>query len=79
MATLTVKNVPDELYERLKLRAMRSRRSINSEAIVLLEDALLQTSTDEAALIERVRAVRDEVSGYLTEEKRRSAVDEGRA
>ncbi len=79
MATLTVKNLPDELYERLKRRARARRRSINSEAIVLLEEALKAPSSDEEALMERVRAVRDEVSVYLKEEKRRSAVEEGRS
>jgi hypothetical protein len=39
--TLTLKNIPDEVYERLKLSAEVHRRSMNSEAIVCLETALL--------------------------------------
>lgn len=40
MATLTVKNLPDALYARLKSRADAQRRSINAEAIVCLERML---------------------------------------
>ncbi len=37
MHTLTLKNVPQELVDRLKLRAKRNRRSLNQEAIACLE------------------------------------------
>ncbi|MBW1716868.1 MAG: Arc family DNA-binding protein, partial [Deltaproteobacteria bacterium] len=40
MATVTVKNIPDELYERLKTVAEINRRSINSEIIVCIENAV---------------------------------------
>lgn len=39
--TLTLKNIPDEVYERLKLSAAVHRRSLNSEAIVCLESVLI--------------------------------------
>ena len=41
--TLTLKNIPDAVYERLKLSAEAHRRSMNSEAIVCLEQVLLPT------------------------------------
>jgi plasmid stability protein len=37
MATLYVENVPKDLYEALRERAKRNRRSISGEVIVLLE------------------------------------------
>lgn len=37
MATLTIRNVPDELYAALKERARRNRRSLNQEVLALLE------------------------------------------
>ena len=40
MATVTVKNIPDELYDDLKQAARRNHRSINSEVIVCVEQAL---------------------------------------
>jgi plasmid stability protein len=43
MASLTIKNIPDDLYEHLKQAASIHHRSINSELIVCLEKALLPT------------------------------------
>ena len=40
MHTITLKIIPDELYERLKLSATENRRSINSEIIVCIERAM---------------------------------------
>jgi plasmid stability protein len=37
MATLYVRNVPDELYEALRKRARQNRRSIAAEVVSLLE------------------------------------------
>src|SRR5689334_2374316 len=42
MATLHVRNVPDELYEELRAAAEREGRSIGAEAIMLLRGALSQ-------------------------------------
>lgn len=40
MATLYVRDVPDELYERLKREAAGSRRSLSAETIEVLERSL---------------------------------------
>jgi plasmid stability protein len=40
MPTLTIKNMPEDVYQRLKESARRHRRSLNSEAIVCLERSL---------------------------------------
>jgi plasmid stability protein len=40
MATLNIKNLPDDLYERLKARAKRERRSVAQEVTCLLAAAL---------------------------------------
>lgn len=79
MATLTIKNVPDDLYERLRARAAANRRSMNGEAIVCLEQVLCGPIVDEAALLDRARAVREEAGVYLTEKALREAIVEGRA
>ena len=59
MATLTVKNIPDELYERIKQSAAEHRRSINSEIIVCLERALASRRMDPDALLARADALRE--------------------
>lgn len=56
--TLTLKNIPDEVYEQLKLSAEAHRRSMNSEAIVCLEAALLTKSVAPAERLARARALR---------------------
>lgn len=40
MATLNIKNLPDPLYEKLKARARRDRRSVAQEVTHLLSVAL---------------------------------------
>lgn len=40
MATLQGLNIPDSLYERLRLRAARHRRSLSAEAVAVLEAGL---------------------------------------
>jgi plasmid stability protein len=56
--TLTLKNVPDEVYERLKASAQAHRRSLNSEANVCLESALLPGRMAAGERLARARALR---------------------
>ena len=56
--TLTLKNIPDAVYDRLKLSAETHRRSMNSEAIVCLEAALLPNRIDATERLVRARALR---------------------
>ena len=57
--TLTLKNIPDEVYERLKAAAEAHRRSLNSEAIVCLESVLLPGRIDPGERLARARALRN--------------------
>ena len=56
--TLTLKNIPDEVYDRLKLSAQAHRRSMNSEAIVCLEAALVPGKVSTEERLARARALR---------------------
>jgi plasmid stability protein len=56
--TLTLKNVPDDVYDRLKQSAAAHRRSINSEAIVCLESVLLPGRVAVDERLARARALR---------------------
>lgn len=58
MPTITLKHIPDELYERLKESAADHRRSLNSEIIVRLEQALLSARIDPDAFLARADARR---------------------
>lgn len=59
--TLTLKNIPDEVYDRLKRSAQTHRRSMNREAIVCLEAALLPGKVSLAERLARARALRREL------------------
>jgi plasmid stability protein len=54
MPSLTLKDVPVPLLERLRSRAARDQRSLNREAIWLLEQAM-EPSCDPATQIEHER------------------------
>lgn len=57
--TLTLKNIPDEVYARLKAAAALHRRSLNSEAIVCLESVLVPAKVTPSERIARVRQLRE--------------------
>jgi plasmid stability protein len=61
MATLTLKNVPDDLYARLKQSAIEHRRSINREAIACLERVLRRRPFDPEAFLADVRVLRRKI------------------
>jgi plasmid stability protein len=56
--TLTLKNIPDEVYHRLRRSAEANRRSMSSEAIVCLERVLMPQRMGAAERLERARATR---------------------
>lgn len=56
--TLTLKGVPDQVYQRLKAAAQALRRSLNGEAIVCLASALAHGRTAPDERLARVRALR---------------------
>ena len=56
--TLTLKNIPDAVYERLKSSAELHRRSLNSEVIVCLESVLLPGRVSVAERLAEARAIR---------------------
>jgi len=58
MPTITVKNIPDDLYESLKTSAAVNRRSINSEIIVCIERALHSRRVDAELALARARRLR---------------------
>jgi len=61
--TLTLKNIPDEVYERLKASAEMHRRSMNSEAIVCLEAVLVPTKVATSERLARARELRAMLTG----------------
>ncbi|HEV3076887.1 MAG TPA: Arc family DNA-binding protein [Thermoanaerobaculia bacterium] len=59
MPTLTIKNMPDKVYRRLKESARLNGRSLNSEAIVMLERSLghrWRSAEESLAALQRLHA-----------------------
>lgn len=77
MADLTVRGIPDDVYEALKEEAERNRRSLNQEIVRRLETSLRAPRADPAGDLERIRRLRDRLAGLppldddLLEEARR--------
>ena len=78
MATLTIKNLPDELYEKIKTSAAVNRRSINQEVIFLIEQVLAANAVGQETTLEEVRALREKLGIYVTDEEINQAKNEGR-
>jgi plasmid stability protein len=72
MASVLIKNLPDELHLQLKRRAQRHHRSLNKELIALIEAALTIRTVDE--LPEPVK-----LQQPLTQDMLDRAREEGRA
>ena len=80
MPTLTIKGMPDPLYRRLKERAAAHRRSLNSEILVALEQAMSEPRPDAQALLARADALRETIrTPRLTDAKLRAAKNTGRS
>jgi antitoxin FitA len=56
--TMTLKNIPDQIYDRLKLSAEMHRRSMNNEAIICLETVLIPMQVTPNERLARIRAAR---------------------
>ena len=79
MATITVKNIPDELYERLKTVAEINRRSINSEIIMCIENTVISRRINLDEVLENARQLRQLTAEHpITHKEFNQAKSEGR-
>ena len=79
MPTLTIKNIPAKLHERLKKSADEHHRSLNGEVIFRLEQGLSGKRVDPEAFLVRIEALQKQINlPPLTEKILKSAKEEGR-
>jgi len=77
--TITVKNIPNDLYEMLKRKAARNHRSINNEIISIIEDSLQTKRLDPDDFLVSIRKLREKTKQFiLTEDFINQAKNEGR-
>jgi plasmid stability protein len=73
----TLKNIPDEIYEKIKLRAQRHRRSVNSEIISILGEAVTPRRLSVEEFLARADEIRARTRGFVTDDFLRKAKREG--
>lgn len=79
MTTITVKNIPDDLYARLKEVAEANHRSINSEIIVCIERSVSARPINVEEFLARARVLREMTSNYvISDEELDEAKNAGR-
>jgi plasmid stability protein len=65
MATLTIRNVPDDVRDRLRVRAARNGRSMEAEARALLAEAVVEgAGAPKPSVRERVRRLKAAFAPY---------------
>ena len=79
MPALTIKNVPDDLYKELKQVAEQHHRSINSEVIVCLKNALFPRRITPTERLSNMQSLRAQITPHIiTAEDIDKAIDDGR-
>lgn len=79
MPALTIKNIPDDVYNALKDNAKQQHRSINSEVIMCLKRSLLPKRISPEERLSAIRAIRSQIkSAVITTEDIDQAINEGR-
>lgn len=67
MSSITLKDVPEDLLARLRAAAARERRSLNQEALVLIEGGLAALETAEERAHRQVEAWRTLAGGWVSD------------
>ncbi|MFV1994851.1 MAG: Arc family DNA-binding protein [Verrucomicrobiales bacterium] len=78
MATLTLKDLPEELHQRLRERAEAHGRSLNKEIITSLEQMTSPRRLGVSEYLSRVERVRDQIDFEVTLDEIEGAIEAGR-
>lgn len=65
MKNLSLRDVPDDLYQKIKEIAECERRSINQQILVLLERAVQQQKRPKTNLLERIDRRREAIAARV--------------
>jgi len=78
MPSITVKNIPEDIYNKLKQQAEAHHRSMNSEIIACLERYVEPRRVSPEEILRQARMMRKKVRGNLSAEEIQDAIDQGR-
>ncbi len=76
---ITLKDVPEDLHERLRQTAERTGRSMNKLILHTLEKAVSPRKVDRVELLERIRRRRARMAIWIDDHSLRDAINDGRA
>ncbi len=81
MATMTLKNVPEDLVRQLKEEAKQNRRSLNQEALARLEASVASPRRSGGRTVKALRRLHERLAGIppLTDAFLNRAKNEGRS
>jgi plasmid stability protein len=75
---ITIRDIPDEVYKKLKQQAELHHRSINSEVIFYLKQMIRSHRPDPNQVIARAKKLKEQAKGSLTLQEIQRAIDHGR-
>lgn len=76
--TITIRDIPDDVYAKIKKQAELHRRSINSEVIVHLEKLVRSNRRDPDQIISRAKKLKQKAKGSLSIDDIQKSIDQGR-
>lgn len=75
---ITIRDIPDEVYEKLKQQAELHHRSINSEVIFYLQQMVQSHRPDPDQVIARAKKLKQQAKDSLSMQQIQQAIDQGR-
>ena len=80
MPNITVRDIPDGVYQKIKENAIANKRSINSEILYGLEQNYRPRRRNKEEVLARIALVRSKTKDrvYLSDEHIQTAKNEGR-
>jgi plasmid stability protein len=77
--SITIRDIPDDIYEKLKKKAELHHRSVNSEVIFYLGQMVSSQPIDHEELIERAKKIKKQAKGSLSMNEIQKAIQQGRS
>jgi plasmid stability protein len=81
MAKIIIKNIPENIYKTLKLRAEENKKSLNEEIVQRLRDSIKpnkRTIRQKMKLLSAARELREVINLHTTDDEITKAKSEGR-
>lgn len=78
MPSITVKNIPELLYQKIRDRAKAQHRSINSEIIACLEHSTQANYVATDEILYQARRMRESINASINSDEIREAIKQGR-